>query len=585
MDETRDTIAIYGTHVDDTLLENEDPTQISVQSDGEITVELPRSRPSVPLESSEGVLQQSMDHDHNSHAESMEQDEAAKDVATRRGIDNESDSRLDMGHQTVHAFTEVLNFDRPNEVVSRRPRRITDDVPSRCDVAPPSCSLYSPHAFPDFGEQDSPAHSVLSRPSIDVGIAEVGSVDTRHERETSKTSNSFVTSIQYPRTETGLLNDLHEASLLRHFVDHMAISFDLTDPSCHFRNVVPQRAMNDPILMNAILAASARHFSRVSGGDPYVADEYHQRCIQHLIPMLSDEAAVLDENILASTVILRYLEEIDVPLSGKVHTDGAGHLIGAHAFVSAQEMSAVSGGLRLAAFWVGLRQEIYVAFVNQKPISFPLQYCNVDRSFGAADEGMWANRIIFHCAETIQWCFGLLEHERSTAQFQELLSYALTWLKLIPPCYTPIYYRDAHADTDAVFPEIMYLSDAAVTGIQHYHLTLILLKAYDPTIPKLGSRRTMALRKMDDEIRHHTKMLCGLALSNSSTPPNFVTASMAVTMAGDKFNELREQQACIRILETCELEHAWSTMSAQEDLKEAWGWNRSLLGVAMNPET
>jgi hypothetical protein len=330
--------------------------------------------------------------------------------------------------------------------------------------------------------------------------------------------------------------------------------------------------MNDPILMNAILAASARHLSRISEGDPFVADKYHQRCIQHLIPMLSDETAVLDENLLASTVILRFLEEIDVPLSGRVHLDGAGHLIGAHAFVSAQEISAVSGGLRLAAFWVGLRQEIYVAFVNQRPITFPLQHCNVDRSFGAADEGMWANRIIFHCAETIQWCFGLLEHERSKAQFQELLSYAVNWLKLVPPCYTPIYYRNADADSDAVFPEFMYLSDAAVTGIQHYHLTLILLKAYDPTIPKLGARRTTALRKMDDEIKHHTKMLCGLALSNSSAPPNFVTASMAVTMAGDKFTKAKEQQACIQILETCEVKHAWSTMTAQEDLKEAWGW-------------
>jgi len=576
VDETRDTIAIYGTHVDDTLHGNEDPTQIStqisVQADGEVVAGLPRSRPSVSLESPEGVLQQSMDHDHNLHAETTEEDDADKDLAARHFVDHESDSRLDMGHHTVSGPPEISTFDRAYEVVSHKPGGMTDDVSSLCDVAPPSCSLYSPHSYPGFDDQNPPTHSVLSRPSFSVEITGVGSVNTRHERETSRTSNSFVTSIPYPRTETGLLNDPHEASLLRHFVNHLAISFDLTDPSGHFRNVVPQRAMNDPILMNAILAASARHLSRVSGGDPYIADKYHQRCIQHLIPMLSDEAAVLDENLLASTVILRFLEEIDVPLSGKVHLDGAGHLIGAHAFVSAQEISAVSGGLRLAAFWVGLRQEIYVAFVNQRPITFPLQHCNVDRSFGAAGEGMWANRIIFHCAETIQWCFGLLEHERSTARFQELLNYAVDWLKLIPPCYTPIYYCNANANSDAVFPEVMYLSDAAVTGIQHYHLTLILLTAYDPTIPKLGSRRTTALRKMDYEIKHHTKMLCGLALSNSSTPPNFVTASMAVTMAGDKFTEAKEQQACIRILETCEVEHGWSTMTAQEDLKEAWGW-------------
>ncbi|KAG9953786.1 hypothetical protein KCU85_g1162, partial [Aureobasidium melanogenum] len=531
------------------------------------------SQENVAINSPDQVLQQSMDQDSGSTAQSSEQADADEGLANRHGTDNESDCGLDMNTRPSHLPTEVSMFDRPCEVESHESRRMTNVVLSHCDVTPPSCSLHSPSSFPGFGDHISPSHSLLSRGSISVGIAALGSASTQLGGEISRYSNSFATSIPHPRTEAGLLNDPQEAGLLRHFVSHLAISFDLTDSSCHFRKIVPQRALNDPILMNAILAASARHLSRVSGGDPYIADTYHQKCIQHLIPILSDEAAVLDENLLASTVILRFLEEIDVPLSGKVHLDGAGHLIGAHAFVSAQEISAVSGGLRLAAFWVGLRQEIYVAFVNQRSISFPLQHCTVDRSFGAADEGTWANRIVFHCAETIQWCFGLLEHERSTARFEELLSYAGNWWNSMPPCFTPVYYRSADTDPNAVFPEVIYFSDAVVTGIQHYHLTLILLRAYDPTIPKLGSRRTTALREMDNGIKHHTKMLCGLALSNSSTPPNLVTASMAVTMAGDKFTAIKEQEACLQILETCEAEHGWSTTTAQKDLKEAWGWN------------
>ena len=573
VDETRDTIAIYGTYDDDDkIFSNENSTHLQARPDI-AAVSLTPSQGGAALNPLDEVFQGPLNQDNSLTAESSERIGVDEGGATRHGTDNESNSRLDMDSHPAQLYTETSTFERPYEVESHGSRRMTNDVSSHCDVTPSSCSLHSPSSFPGFGDHISPSHSLLSRPSIGVGLTAVGGISTRHVRETSRTSNSHATSISCPHIEVGLLDDPHEAGLLRHFVNHLAVSFDLTDSLCHFRNVVPQRALNDPILMNAILAASARHVSRVSGGDPYTADKYHQRCIQHLIPMLSDEAAVLDENLLASTVILRFLEEIDVPLSGKVHLDGAGHLIGAHAFVSAQEMSAVSGGLRLAAFWVGLRQEIYVAFVNQRSITFPLQHCKVDRSFGAADEGTWANRIIFHCAETIQWCFGLREHERSTAQFQELLSYAANWLRLIPPCYTPIYHRNADADSDAVFPEVMYLSDAAVTGIQHYHLTLILLRAFDPTIPKLGSRRATELREMDSEIKYHTKMLCGLALSNSSTPPNFVTASMAVTMAGDKFTETKEQRACLRILETCEVEHGWSTMTAQQDLKEAWGWN------------
>ncbi|KAI4726689.1 hypothetical protein E4T49_05589 [Aureobasidium sp. EXF-10728] len=390
----------------------------------------------------------------------MEQDDADENLATRHDIDNVSDSRLDMDNHPAHLYTKTSTFDRPYDVNMLGSRRMTNDISSHCDAAPSSYSLHSPSSFPGLSDQTSPSQSLLSRASISIETAAGGNGVARHGRDTSRISNSFATR---PYTEAGLLEDPLEAGLLRHFVNHLAISFDLTDPACHFRKIVPQRALNDPILMNAILAASARHLSRVSGGDPYIADKYHQKCIQHLIPILSDEAAVLDENLLASTVILRFLEEIDVPLSGKVHLDGAGHLIGAHAFVSAQEICALSGGLRLAAFWVGLRQEIYVAFVNQRSVSFPLQHCNVDRSFGAVDEGAWANRIIFHCAETIQWCFGLLEHERSTTRFEELLSYAENWRNSIPPCFTPVYHRYADADSDAVFPEVMYFSDAVVT--------------------------------------------------------------------------------------------------------------------------
>lgn len=61
----------------------------------------------------------------------------------------------------------------------------------------------------------------------------------------------------------------------------------------------------------------------------------------------------------------------------------------------------------------------------------------------------------------------------------------------------------------------MFLSDATVTGMQHYYLTRILLSSHDPSIPKLGPRRVAALRAMDNDIKEHVRILCGLARSNS----------------------------------------------------------------------
>jgi hypothetical protein len=101
-----------------------------------------------------------------------------------------------------------------------------------------------------------------------------------------------------------------EAVLMRHFVENLSICMDICDPDRHFALIVPHRASICPTLLNAIFACSARHLSRVGDFDASISEKYHQECLKHLIPMLSDGAALMDENLLAATVILRFFEEV-----------------------------------------------------------------------------------------------------------------------------------------------------------------------------------------------------------------------------------------------------------------------------------
>lgn len=55
-------------------------------------------------------------------------------------------------------------------------------------------------------------------------------------------------------------------------------------------------------MQNAILALAARHLSRVGDYPQLISNRYQQECLKHLIPMLDDMDAVLDENLLASTM-------------------------------------------------------------------------------------------------------------------------------------------------------------------------------------------------------------------------------------------------------------------------------------------
>lgn len=65
------------------------------------------------------------------------------------------------------------------------------------------------------------------------------------------------------------------------------------------------------MLLKAIFALSARHLSKITRSDGYDADRYYRECLNELIPHLDDEAAVMDENILLASILLRLMEEFD----------------------------------------------------------------------------------------------------------------------------------------------------------------------------------------------------------------------------------------------------------------------------------
>lgn len=214
------------------------------------------------------------------------------------------------------------------------------------------------------------------------------------------------------------------------------------------------------------------------------------------------------------------------------------------------------GGLRKAASFVGLRQEIYVAFVNQRSVASAfIEHCNVERTLDLADDCTWANRIIFHVSHVLNYCFG--DGDQSVATYNQLVDYCDNWMSYKPSSFLPIYYREP--EEGEVFPEIWLLGDAVACAHLHWHLAKILLTAHNPKIPRLGPGQRVAVKNMDDEIKNSVRAACGMAVSNSKTPPNWVTACMTIALCGDRFTDRMEQEALLRILHRTEEEHAWPT--------------------------
>ncbi|KAF4999549.1 hypothetical protein FDECE_11470 [Fusarium decemcellulare] len=366
------------------------------------------------------------------------------------------------------------------------------------------------------------------------------------------------------------LEDPQEAMLFHNFIHVLAPLFDLCDSERHFATIVPRRAVICPPLMNAVLAASAKRLCRIAGFDGLVGDRYHQNCLDALIPALSSSAAVMDENLLTAIVILRYMEELDVPLTSS-DTAGESHLVGTRVFVAAQEKVLDFTGLRRAAFWVALRQEIHMAFTQARPVHPNFALENISRLVQNDDTCCtFANLTILQCAACLRYCYG--SEEQSVSAWERLQEAQERWWAERPWHFHPMYINESGND---MFPQALYLNDAVITGVLHYLLIQVLLAAHNPKIPKLGPGQAKAFRTINEEIKKTVKMVCGVAESNQRNPTSYAYACLAITMAGDRFNDPHEQEALYRVLQKTDGQFGWPTRSAQEYLKEAWGWTES----------
>ncbi|KAL4883135.1 hypothetical protein BJY04DRAFT_184965 [Aspergillus karnatakaensis] len=435
-----------------------------------------------------------------------------------------------------------------------------------------------------------------------------------------------------------------EFLLLGYYIDHLSMWLDFCDPQRHFQLVVPQRARQCPPLMNAILAASARHLTRVPKHrtetrairyDGRILHEltdetalhYHNKCIHDLLTLGADPEHTRNEDLLAAAIILRFYEEVDYPLQDE-ERDNELFLRVINIFIEAQipivPLGPLSSGipvtgditstrglepttspaetynstlttvenrsplgspwymanLRQAAFWVAFRQEVYSAFLKQRPFNMSLSRCDVFRSFAPAEDALWTARLVVFCADVLEFCYGSTSlapsHETDTASTTEkwtnLRTLSEKWIDLLPPTFEPIYFREADRASGEVFPEICYLTNLHVAGVQHIELARILLAVYDPTIPRLGLGHKERMRVLGLELRASVLRLCGIAVYNRKNPPSLTTALLGILVCGEYFDDRAEQVALLGLLDELEFHHGWPVGSYRLRLKEAWRW-------------
>lgn len=441
---------------------------------------------------------------------------------------------------TGQASTKLAETSRRGQVNLRRSsagtsasQTLSISLPNCLDAAPPSG---------DNSERDSavvPTRNIFSFP------------DTAEKPHRATVIPSLAKSEQ-------------EAFLLRHFIDHVSSFFDVGDAYRHFAFEVPQRARTNPILLNAMLALSAKHLSRTSTFDARISDSYLETCLQSLIPALNDSDAVGDDAIFAAVILLRFLEEMNIPLLG---SDPQDHRLGTQAIIAASQFISLTPihGLRRACYWAAFRQEFSCSMLTCKPIQW-----KVPESIGnlePADDFTWALRAVEQCGRVLEHIFSE-QKLLNTSSYATLMEEIECWQKYRPVSFDPMFVSEKSVVGRSI--ACIYLQgECHVNGHQYNVLAHCLLASHMP-IRSLGPTRRTETAQIDDMVREDVRKLCGVSIGHHEAPCAALMACYAIELFGDRFGDTQQRQELLDLLAATETKHGWPTSHVRVQLEESW---------------
>lgn len=232
------------------------------------------------------------------------------------------------------------------------------------------------------------------------------------------------------------------------------------------------------LLLYACLAISARHLCHTTKSvPPHVADEYHERCIAILLPVLENKDYNISiEILLASTVILRFFEQISCTCNepGKGRSkltvpaqhpscDLQRHLLAGSVYISSHVDCAISGGLAEASFWVFVIQDIQFALAYQNPLRltfspFEEKLRQAWASQTLLDDRCWTHRAIWILAETINYCYSSNtgESQLDVIDGEALREKICSWESEHPAEFQPLHFSPADPRNNRPFPVVWY---------------------------------------------------------------------------------------------------------------------------------
>ncbi|KAJ4984949.1 hypothetical protein SVAN01_09555 [Stagonosporopsis vannaccii] len=379
-------------------------------------------------------------------------------------------------------------------------------------------------------------------------------------RSTRKPSSSNRVHALASADPASALQDLGIAKLFAHYVTVLAAWYDLNDPKRTFTLVVPENALQDPILFKAIIAFSACHLNKLHGTYGEVATAFHAACVTDILRSMEAFATSSRSGRLAATCLLRSYELINGSL------DMESHLLGAYSYATSGPIDFSQNGILQVGAWNYLREEITVALIRRRGVRMDQIFDDYMRNY---PEGIHpSDTISYVLAKIINFCFANTAQQLSprdrTVHWKSLQSELAKWNADLPASFAPFSHASKEGNP---FPSIWMLQPYHVAAQQYLAISEMLLVLYDP-YPEGGH---LSIRSLDFA-QERTMQVCGLAWTNTDEAAR-VNAFGPMAFCGRYLRSQKHRETLETLLSECSLATGWPVDDIVSSLREVWATN------------
>ncbi|CAH0025456.1 unnamed protein product [Clonostachys rhizophaga] len=372
------------------------------------------------------------------------------------------------------------------------------------------------------------------------------------------------------------LSSEHQICFTQEFVESIGKWIDCFDGQSEFSHSLPFRALDCPMLLNAMYACGARRkLGEVKKGQYDWSCFYYSTATTKLLHALSRPDTDM-ANCAITSVILHVYEIMADRIHARAH-----HSKGSRAIINFCHWNASSGGIASASFWLSVGMETLNCLTSHSQVTWDPRNWGFTLTFPAeqstdtspAEEAVWLHRVLYIAAMTVNFRARgfhvdpnneMVQMGERLPQWQELKTLCDSWSDLCPRSMAPIGYTDPKPGT-SVFPYIWLIHPSAVMARLFYHVIQYLLAEINPVMPIESSSG------MRDVRLHHARQVCGIAVRcKEHIVPGILIQSLA--LVGVCLVREDERNEAMSLLEAIRQRSGWGIKQAEMRLKLVWGW-------------